>query len=113
MKKLSILILTILFVLSVAACTDNSAVLSDIQYEYSENSLNYFINITPNKNIDNLTIEYLEYNAEGKVINTRVREIGNVVKDRTYKIALGIVIINGVTDIEVIKVTGTIVSEKY
>lgn len=113
MKKLLILILTILFVLSVVACTDNSAVLSDIQYEYSENDLNYFINITPNKNINNLIIEYLEYNAENKVINTRVREIGNVVKDRTYKITLGVKLLNGVTDIEVIKVTGTIVSEKY
>jgi len=109
MKKLLILILTILFVLSVVACTDNSAVLSDIQYEYSENNLNYFIEITPNKDIDNLIIEYLEYNSENKVLHTRNKEIGNVVKDRTYKIALGVVVINSVTDIEVIKVTGTIV----
>jgi len=105
MKKLIALLLIMLLIVLLAACGMRDAKLTDIEVSYTDKQFY----ITAKADIEGLTVEYILYDDKGVVLSTLEKEVGDVMKGRTYKVsAVPLFSLYNPASAEIIKVTGKI-----
>jgi len=108
MKKLKILFVLlsiIILMIALGGCGGETITVSDITYRYEKETFDEYIYISSNKDVTDVSIEYVAYNTNGVVLFTRTKEIGDLLKDKTYKISIASYTTFFITNIKTIEIT--------
>jgi len=115
MKKLALILIVVILLFSGCNNGYRDVELTDFEYIYSEswgsNCIKVLL-ITFAVDIENFSINYVAVDYDDNIIDTFYIDVGDVMKDRTYKVLISSysnnVISNDVSDIEIISATGKV-----